>query len=102
MICYQREAGDYVPGCEGGEEAMSKTDYCVYPGDVEDYQGQQGQDRTFGNGRSSSNSNTIPTEKNVDKVYDENYSAGPSISHYKSSSFLIGLGIFMAATAMIA
>jgi len=29
LVCFQRDPGDPVPGCEGGEEAMSKTDYCV-------------------------------------------------------------------------
>lgn len=29
LICIERQPGDPVPGCEGGEQAMSKTDYCV-------------------------------------------------------------------------
>lgn len=29
LVCFQRDPGDPVPGCEGGEEAMSKTDFCI-------------------------------------------------------------------------
>lgn len=31
LQCFQREPGDAVPGCEGGKEAMSRTDYCYQP-----------------------------------------------------------------------
>ena len=29
LVCYQREPGEEVPGCAGGEDADSHTDYCV-------------------------------------------------------------------------
>lgn len=29
LICFQREAGDHVPGCAGGLDDDSRTDYCI-------------------------------------------------------------------------
>ena len=29
LVCYQRDAGEAVPGCVGGEEDASNNDYCV-------------------------------------------------------------------------
>ena len=32
LVCFQREeGGGAVPGCVGGEEAVSRTDFCVRP-----------------------------------------------------------------------
>jgi hypothetical protein len=31
LICGQRDAGELVPGCSGGENSQSDTDYCVDP-----------------------------------------------------------------------
>jgi hypothetical protein len=33
LVCYQRDRGDFqpVPGCDGGENDGSRTDYCVEP-----------------------------------------------------------------------
>jgi hypothetical protein len=35
LICWQRDSGDSVPGCEGGEDDDSRTDYCIVDPDVE-------------------------------------------------------------------
>lgn len=32
LICYQRDEGEEVPGCDGGQEDESRTDFCVKPG----------------------------------------------------------------------
>lgn len=34
LICEQRDAGDPVSGCSGGEASTSNTDYCVDPNAV--------------------------------------------------------------------
>jgi len=31
LVCYQRDEYEAVPGCIGGEQGASKTDYCVRP-----------------------------------------------------------------------
>jgi hypothetical protein len=31
MICNQRDGNEAVPGCEGGEDDGSRTDYCIHP-----------------------------------------------------------------------
>jgi hypothetical protein len=37
LVCHQRDPNETVPGCSGGEQDSSKTDYCVRPdGDVRD------------------------------------------------------------------
>ena len=38
LVCYHREKGErkIVPGCVGGEEDGSRTDYCINPADLDD------------------------------------------------------------------
>jgi hypothetical protein len=35
LVCFQRDGGDPVPGCLGGEDDNSRTDYCVSPKDLQ-------------------------------------------------------------------
>jgi hypothetical protein len=34
LVCFQRGANQDVPGCSGGRDNGSRTDYCVYPNDI--------------------------------------------------------------------
>lgn len=34
LVCEQRDGGEAVSGCSGGEESTSDTDYCVHPSDM--------------------------------------------------------------------
>ncbi|KAL3941145.1 MAG: hypothetical protein SGBAC_004458 [Bacillariaceae sp.] len=36
LVCFQRAEGKAtpVPGCKGGDEDLTDTDYCVFPGDI--------------------------------------------------------------------
>ena len=40
LVCFHREEKDAVPGCVGGENDSSKTDYCVYSSNTDDYIGR--------------------------------------------------------------
>eukprot|EP00980_Cylindrotheca_fusiformis_P025931 scaffold14920_cov63-Cylindrotheca_fusiformis.AAC.4 len=34
LVCFQRSANDAVPGCVGGKDDSSRTDYCIRPTDL--------------------------------------------------------------------
>lgn len=36
LVCFQRAEGKAtpVPGCKGGDEDLTDTDYCIFPGDI--------------------------------------------------------------------
>ncbi|KAL3935785.1 MAG: hypothetical protein SGBAC_008760, partial [Bacillariaceae sp.] len=36
LICFQRDADTAIPGCSGGLEDGSRTDYCIRPSDAQD------------------------------------------------------------------
>jgi len=66
LVCWQRDRLEAVPGCEGGEEADSRTDYCI--------------DESYVNGGSSNtdlnsdnNSNAYPVIINGLDVAGESY-----------------------------
>ena len=62
-MCFQREAGEAVPGCDGGEEATSKTDFCI-----ED--NGQGTGQGDSQGDSQGDHRNSPQEKNENGLPD--------------------------------
>ena len=54
FICFQRNGGDAVPGCNGGESISIGTDFCIDPADVSESPGPNNpttpQSRRWGKG----------------------------------------------------
>ncbi|CAB9510281.1 expressed unknown protein [Seminavis robusta] len=89
LKCFERGPGDPVPGCEGGEEAMSRTDYCVSPSANTGSGGSDGASQRY--------SSSAQYEINIKPASEQSESLGQNVQQQSSTQSqaqndLVGFG----------